>query len=103
MSLLRGRIQQKKHKKFLVLLILISFLENHSCINSLTVQGTHRSTGFFIKFLERSMIPEMVSHASNTTFYNLGTHSVIKSITATHRTPEIYNNMTNLPVRVTDK
>lgn len=42
-------------------------------------------------------------HASNTIIYNLDTYSVIKSITATHKTPEIYNNMTNLPVRVTDK
>jgi hypothetical protein len=48
------------------------------------------------------MIPEMI-HASNAIIYNLDTYSVIKSITATRKRPEIYNNITNLPVRVTDK
>ena len=98
-----GRIQQKIHTKFLVLFIIIYFSEIHSSINTLTVQGTHRSTGFSSTFLERSVIPEIMIHASNTIIHNLDMYPVIKSITATHKTPEIYNNVTNLPVRVTNK
>lgn len=49
------------------------------------------------------MIPEIMIHASRTTIFNLDTYSVINSITKTRKIPEIYKNMTNLPVRVTDK
>ena len=44
-----------------------------------------------------------MSHALKTIIYNLDTYSVIKSNTETHKTPEIYNNTTNLPNKVTDK
>jgi uncharacterized membrane protein len=49
MSLLQGVYTTKETHNIPSVIILIYFLESHTSINSMTVQGTHRSTGFFIK------------------------------------------------------
>jgi len=54
-----GRIEQKKHIKFLLLFIVISFLESHSSITHWLFKVLAGQQVSSTKFLERSMIPEI--------------------------------------------